>query len=49
MVWRARVQMELGRLREAEDSFGRALRFVAERGVGSRTQAVARARDLKLI
>jgi LuxR family transcriptional regulator, maltose regulon positive regulatory protein len=34
MVWRARVQMELGRLREAEDSFGRALRFVAERGVG---------------
>jgi LuxR family transcriptional regulator, maltose regulon positive regulatory protein len=34
MVWQARVQMELGRLREAEDSFGRALRFVAERGVG---------------
>ena len=34
MVWRARVQMELGRLRQAEDSFGRALRFVAERGVG---------------
>jgi LuxR family maltose regulon positive regulatory protein len=34
MVWRARVQMELGRLREAEDSFGRALHFVAERGVG---------------
>jgi LuxR family maltose regulon positive regulatory protein len=34
MVWRARVQMELGHLREAEDSFGRALRFVAERGVG---------------
>jgi LuxR family transcriptional regulator, maltose regulon positive regulatory protein len=34
MVWRARVQMEVGRLRQAEDSFGRALRFVAERGVG---------------
>ena len=34
MVWRARLQMELGRLRQAEDSFGRALRFVAERGVG---------------
>jgi LuxR family transcriptional regulator, maltose regulon positive regulatory protein len=34
MVWRARVQMELGHLREAEDSFGRALRFVDERGVG---------------
>ena len=34
MVWRARVQMELGHLRGAEDSFGRALRFVAERGVG---------------
>jgi LuxR family transcriptional regulator, maltose regulon positive regulatory protein len=34
MVWRARVQMELGHLREAQDSFGRALRFVAERDVG---------------
>jgi LuxR family maltose regulon positive regulatory protein len=34
MVWRARVQMELGRLRKAEESFGRALRFVTERGVG---------------
>jgi LuxR family maltose regulon positive regulatory protein len=34
MVWRARVQMELGRLRQARDSFERALRFVAERGVG---------------
>jgi LuxR family maltose regulon positive regulatory protein len=33
MVWRARVQMELGRLREAEDEFRRALRFVNERGV----------------
>ena len=34
MVWRARVQMEQGRLREAENSFRRALLFVTERGVG---------------
>jgi len=34
MVWRARVKIEMGRLRQAEDSFGRALRFVSERGVG---------------
>ena len=33
MVWRARVQMELGRLREADEEFRRALRFVNERGV----------------
>jgi LuxR family maltose regulon positive regulatory protein len=34
MVWRARVQMELGNLREADEEFRRALRFVTERGVG---------------
>jgi LuxR family maltose regulon positive regulatory protein len=34
MAWRARVQMELGRLRDAEETFTQALRFVAERGVG---------------
>jgi LuxR family maltose regulon positive regulatory protein len=34
MVWRARGQMEQGRLREAEDYFGRALRFASERGAG---------------
>jgi LuxR family maltose regulon positive regulatory protein len=33
MVWRARVQAELGRLREADDAFRRAMRFVTERGV----------------
>jgi LuxR family maltose regulon positive regulatory protein len=33
MVWQARVQAELGRLREADDAFRRALRFVTERGV----------------
>jgi LuxR family transcriptional regulator, maltose regulon positive regulatory protein len=34
MVWQARVQAASGRLREAEDAFRRAQRFVAERGVG---------------
>jgi LuxR family maltose regulon positive regulatory protein len=34
MVWQARVQAELGRLREAENAFRRALRFVTEEGVG---------------
>jgi LuxR family maltose regulon positive regulatory protein len=33
-VWQARVQAARGRLREAEDSFRRARRFVTERGVG---------------
>jgi ATP/maltotriose-dependent transcriptional regulator MalT len=33
MVWRARVQAAQGRLREAEDSFRRARRFVIEQGV----------------
>jgi LuxR family transcriptional regulator, maltose regulon positive regulatory protein len=33
MVWRARVQAAQGRLREAEDSFRRAQRFVIEQGV----------------
>jgi LuxR family maltose regulon positive regulatory protein len=34
MVWQARVQAERGRLREADDAFRRALRFVTEEGVG---------------
>ena len=34
MVWRARVQAERGRLREAEVGFRRALRFVTERRLG---------------
>jgi len=34
MVWQARVQAAQGRLREAEDSFRKARRFVTERGVG---------------
>ena len=34
MVWQARVQAARGRLREAENSFRRARRFVAERGIG---------------
>jgi LuxR family transcriptional regulator, maltose regulon positive regulatory protein len=34
MVWQARVQAASGRLREAEDSFRRAQRFVTEREVG---------------
>jgi LuxR family maltose regulon positive regulatory protein len=33
MVWQARVQAELGRLREAEVQFRQALRFVTEEGV----------------
>jgi len=33
MVWQARVQAAQGRLREAEDSFRRAQRFVTEQGV----------------
>ncbi|HEX2183238.1 MAG TPA: LuxR C-terminal-related transcriptional regulator [Rubrobacteraceae bacterium] len=33
MVWQARVQAAQGRLREAEGSFRRALRFVTEQGV----------------
>jgi LuxR family transcriptional regulator, maltose regulon positive regulatory protein len=34
MVWQARVQAAEGRLREADDSFRQARRFVIERGVG---------------
>jgi ATP/maltotriose-dependent transcriptional regulator MalT len=34
MVWQARVQAERGRLREADEAFRRALRFVTEQGVG---------------
>jgi LuxR family transcriptional regulator, maltose regulon positive regulatory protein len=33
MVWQARVYAERGRLREAEEAYGRALRFVTEEGV----------------
>jgi LuxR family maltose regulon positive regulatory protein len=33
MVWQARVQAAQGRLREAEDSFRRALHFVTEQGI----------------
>ena len=33
MVWQARVQAERGRLREAEEAYRRALRFVTEEGV----------------
>jgi LuxR family transcriptional regulator, maltose regulon positive regulatory protein len=33
MVWQARVQAERGRLREAEEAYRRALRFVSEEGV----------------
>ena len=34
MVWHARVQAERGRLRDADDAFRRAMRFVTEEGVG---------------
>jgi len=33
MIWQARVHLERGRLREADDAFRRALRFISERGV----------------
>jgi hypothetical protein len=59
MAMHARVRAEQGRLREADEAFRRTLRLLAEEGyinnlyrkieAHSRTQALARARELNLL